>query len=140
MSDNYKCPICEYALVRKHEGLVCRNFKCKLYFKLGRGWVLLKPTERQEENEFICERLYNFKLGENAKRWMELKKEVLFEQDYTCQFCKSDVAVIVHHIIPVHVEPIFTLDKDNLILACQDCHDKLHLNDKHRFNKYGNKK
>jgi len=127
-----RCPQCDYVLYRKIEGLVCKNWKCKLYFKLGKGWVLLKKTDEQIRNQFMCNLMYA-KLAEGKDKLMELKKEVLYEQNYTCQFCKSKIAIKMHHIIPTHVEPIFHLDKDNLILACEECHKKLHANDKHRF-------
>lgn len=126
------CPQCNYILYRKHEGLVCRNHRCKLYFKLGMGWVLLNKTQEQIINQDLSK--FMFSLVSNRKKWMELKKEILFEQNYTCQFCKSHSHLAVHHIIPNHEEPIFAFDKDNLILACKDCHDKLHLNDKYKFN------
>lgn len=127
------CPLCNYVLYRKNEGLVCRNHRCKLYFKLGKGWVLLKKTPEQEKNKFICGLMYSLSFADGKKRWMDIKKEVLFEQNHTCQFCKNETAITVHHIIPNHIEPIFTFDKDNLILACEDCHKKLHLNDKYKY-------
>ena len=134
MKMSESCPKCNHILYRKHEGLVCRNHRCKLYFKLGIGWVLLKKTPEEEDNKLICGLMYSLSFPHEKKRWMDIKKEVLHEQNYTCQFCKSRNAIAVHHIIPNHIEPIFTFDKDNLILACKECHTKLHSNDKHRFN------
>ena len=120
---NENCPLCNYVLYRKNEGLVCRNHRCKLYFKLGKGWVLLKKTQEQIKNQDLSQ--FMFSLISNRKKWMDLKKEVLFEQNHTCQFCKSDSELAVHHIIPNHKEPIFAFDKDNLVVACKDCHKKI---------------
>ena len=50
------------------------------------------------------------------------KKIVLKQDDYECQKCGSKENLHCHHIIPVKIEPIFSLDPDNGIVLCKDCH------------------
>lgn len=33
------CPICGHKLVKKSAGMVCKNWKCPLYWKLKKGWA-----------------------------------------------------------------------------------------------------
>lgn len=34
-----ECPVCKHKLFKKAVGLVCKNWKCSLYWKLKKGWV-----------------------------------------------------------------------------------------------------
>ena len=68
MSEEKKCPLCDHVLYRRYEGLVCKNHKCQLYFKLGKGWVLLKKTKRQENNEFVLKCIFNPTTLQNLKK------------------------------------------------------------------------
>ena len=43
----------------------------------------------------------------------------------TCAACGGDKRIQVHHIIPVHIDPTFELDSNNLITLCmgkEECH------------------
>lgn len=33
------CPVCGHALRKKACGMVCKNWRCPIYWKLGRGFV-----------------------------------------------------------------------------------------------------
>ena len=42
MTDNEipsKCPACDHKLVGVKDGLVCKNWKCEMYWKMGHGPV-----------------------------------------------------------------------------------------------------
>lgn len=129
------CPFCGKKLYRKYEGLVCKNFACLLGdFKLGKGWVYLDPYEKKNSNQFFKDELH-FKLDrlEIQKRWLELKHEIFFERERKCEICSNEYFLHVHHIIPRFKAPNLTLDKENLMIVCEECHKKLHANDKWRF-------
>jgi hypothetical protein len=140
------CPVCDKRLVRKYEGLVCRNFLCPLYFKLEIGWVLLTrdtgwSIKRQQINAFY-DSSTRLRL---AKMWIDKKEEILIRDDYTCTKCKGELnhyyykpILHVHHIISCSEEMALFFDNDNLITLCEKCHDEIHSFDKHKFgDKYG---
>ena len=134
------CPICTHVLYKRYEGLVCKNYKCKLYFKLGRGWVFI-TKEKTREEVIINDMWNNNSRLRFIKEWVKIKNEVLVRDKYKCQFCEYNltddffrrVGLDVHHIIPAAKQSALYLDKDNLITVCNECHDKLHSNDKHKF-------
>lgn len=129
----YFCPVCKHKLVQKHEGLVCKNYNCIMYFKLGKGWVYLE----NEKNRLDWTLKYKFDLNsfENSRTWLKLKSEILKRDNMTCQICKVQfVDLHVHHILPRYKNPELTFDKDNLITLCYKCHQKIHASeDKHYF-------
>ncbi len=52
-------------------------------------------------------------------------RNIILEQDnYKCQMCGSKEHLHCHHIIPVKLKPMFSLDPDNGIVLCKDCHYK----------------
>jgi len=133
-NDKSKCPVCNYALTKKHEGMVCTHFGCPLYFKLEQGWVYL-DGQKKNNSEFFRAR-YNFDMErlENKKRWLELKSKLIYEKK-VCEICGSNRDLEAHHILPKSSYPELTLDYENLMLICLECHFKLHENDKHRYPK-----
>ena len=57
--------------------------------------------------------------------WRDMR-EVIYERDRGC--CKRCGKFVfgrkahVHHIVPIKNNPLFTLDPNNLILLCSECH------------------
>lgn len=138
------CPICNHKLNLYYLGLVCKNWKCPLYYKLETGWIKLT-----RESNWSKKRTYvNLFFDSNkrlflAKEFAKVKREVLIRDDYTCQKCKYDITedyswetkVEVHHIVQANEEMALYLDLDNLITLCRSCHKKIHQYDKRTFNK-----
>jgi len=64
----------------------------------------------------------------NSKLWRDCRKQILRRDLYTCAHCYSR-AEEVHHIIELTPENIndvsITLNPDNLISLCHDCHTKI---------------
>jgi len=44
-----RCPLCNRKLAQKKCGMVCGNYKCKLFWKLG-GWCLKDSVWRYTDN------------------------------------------------------------------------------------------
>lgn len=141
--DKSKCPMCNSTLVKKWEGLVCRN-NCPLNFKLGKGWVYLQKYSGWSNSRYTINNI----LGTTARnrfqyRFANLKKKVLIRDDYTCRSCGYSIGcnwaygvgnnLEVHHIIPASEEMALYLDVDNCITLCKSCHKKIHSNDKYKF-------
>ncbi len=128
-----QCPLCNHILYKKHEGMVCKNHRCKLYFKLGRGWVYL--TREKEDSKLFFTSKYDFDITayHNKKKWLELKSKILYEKG-KCEICSSDSFLHVHHILSRSSHPELAMDEENLMVVCQDCHKELHKYDKYKFN------
>ena len=66
----------------------------------------------------------------NSKEWRSIKNYVLNRDLYICQVCGKPNVNIVHHIIeltPVNINnPTITLNADNLITLCEECHRCVH--------------
>lgn len=83
----------------------------------------------------------------NSKAWKECRKQVLRRDMYTCAYCHSR-AEEVHHVIsltPSNINNIYiSLNPDNLISLCHDCHTKItqgytgDINDGYVFDENGN--
>jgi hypothetical protein len=59
-----------------------------------------------------------------ANRWEQIRQQVLYRDNYTCQSCNNETnALGVHHIIPHRKAGTDTID--NLITYCPKCHMKL---------------
>lgn len=50
-----------------------------------------------------------------------------------CEICKSNRFLHVHHILPRSSHPELALDKDNLMVLCEECHKKIHSEDKYKY-------
>lgn len=65
----------------------------------------------------------------NSEQWLKCKTAYLQSRNYVCERC-GRLAVIVHHkkhITPANVnDPNITLNWDNLMAVCQECHNALH--------------
>lgn len=69
-----------------------------------------------------------------SKRWQECREAYAKSKGYLCERCKAKgilkPGVIVHHKIHITQEnindPSVTLDWNNLMLLCRDCHAEVH--------------
>jgi len=131
--EKLRCPICNYILYKKHEGLVCKNHKCIIgNFKLGKGWVYL--SRKKEDSSLFFTSKYDFDCESyrNRKKWLELKSKVLYEKK-KCEGCGSNNYLHVHHILPRSSNPELAMDIENLMVLCEDCHKEIHKGDKYNF-------
>ena len=68
-----------------------------------------------------------------SKLWRNVREIALKRDNYLCQYCGKG-AEIVHHKIHLQPENIndysISVNLDNLISVCHDCHDKIHAKDK----------
>ncbi len=130
----------------------CKNHNCPNSKEQG-GWfvptyIQLYERIRQIEKNggdlcyFYCSAkcknecpLYNSRGNDPFKDPLNIKsytheeyntwKEIILEQDnYECQKCGSKKNLHCHHIIPIKLEPIFSLDPNNGIVLCENCHYK----------------
>ncbi|MBV4424912.1 HNH endonuclease [Clostridium tyrobutyricum] len=79
---------------------------------------------------------HNIKAFYNSALWIHIRQEVLAEQHYECQVCKSkgaySIAETVHHIQFLRKHPELALTKSNLLAVCKKCHNELHP-EKHKW-------
>lgn len=61
----------------------------------------------------------------NSKLWKRVRKGILMRDNYICQHCGKPASA-VHHIIHLSPENIgddnITINPENLISLCRDCH------------------
>jgi len=120
---NLRCPNCEHKLQKKHEGMACLNHKCCMFFKLGRGWIFLDRKKEDSILFFTSEYDFNPENFKNKKKWLRMKSEILYEKG-CCEICSNDRCLHVHHIMPRSSHPELAMDKENLMVLCEDCHKK----------------
>ncbi len=75
------------------------------------------------------QRLYpkGFKPATSREVQPQLRKLVLKRDNYTCQICEdTEQQIHCHHIDPVALNPIESVDVDNCITLCKNCHKKVH--------------
>ncbi len=76
--------------------------------------------------------------------WKKLRKEVLEENNYDCQWCKhkgeAGKANTVHHIKHLKKYPNLALVKSNLMPVCKECHNELHPEKHYSFMKCESKR
>lgn len=128
-----RCPICNYVLYNKHEGLVCKNYKCIIGgFKCAKGWVYL--NRKKEDSSLFFTSKYDFDLESfrNKKKWLKLKSKILYEKG-KCEICGSNNYLHVHHILPRSSNPELAMDIENLMVLCKNCHKEIHKEDKYKF-------
>lgn len=82
--------------------------------------IIKQPKPRKKIKVSRSKRIKNWK-------WLHLRGWMLIESNYTCRDCGSP-ASIVHHIKPVSEFPELQLEKSNLVVVCNDCHKKRHIN------------
>lgn len=59
----------------------------------------------------------------NSDQWKERRKLVLERDNNTCQLCKKETEIDIHHL---HYDNLFNELLDGLQALCRDCHAKLH--------------
>lgn len=68
--------------------------------------------------------------------WRKAREAYLKEHKYICEMC-GGVADTVHHIEHLNAtnihDPNVTLNRDNLMAVCRDCHAKLHTKYERRY-------
>ena len=66
----------------------------------------------------------------NSKEWRNIRNYVLSRDFFMCQVCGEVNCNIVHHITeltPMNInDATITLNADNLITVCNQCHDEIH--------------
>jgi 5-methylcytosine-specific restriction endonuclease McrA len=66
----------------------------------------------------------------NSVKWRDIRKYVLNRDFYMCQVCNEPNCNTVHHITeltPINInDPNITLNADNLITLCEECHRCVH--------------
>ena len=132
MNEKLRCPLCNHILYKRYEGWVCKNWKCKLYSKLAYGWVFLNKEKEESKLFFTSKYDFNIESFKNHKKWLELKSILLYEKK-VCEICGSDKSLQVHHILPRSSNPELIMDKENLMVLCEECHKKIHAKDKYKF-------
>jgi 5-methylcytosine-specific restriction endonuclease McrA len=69
----------------------------------------------------------------HSKAWRRLSIYIRQKNKYICQNCGRK-GVYVHHVIPINImnenDENITLNPDNLILLCHDCHNEIHMGNK----------
>lgn len=69
----------------------------------------------------------------HSKLWKDVRKTILMRDNYLCRHCNKP-AQEVHHIIHLNPDNIndqnVTINPNNLISLCKDCHFKEHYTDK----------
>ena len=132
MSEKKRCPLCNQSLYKRNEGLVCKNWKCEMYFKLARGWVYLDRKKEDSKLFFTSKYDFNIENYKNRKKWLEFKSKLLYKKK-VCEVCKSDTSLQVHHILPRFSHPELAMDYENLMVLCKSCHKEIHKENKHRY-------
>lgn len=61
----------------------------------------------------------------NPKKWMKVRRYVLYRDGYKCQMCgKRSRHNHIHHILPKRNHPKLMYKCSNLITLCPTCHKK----------------
>lgn len=65
----------------------------------------------------------------NSKEWQKVREAVLMRDKYLCQHCGKPAEEVHHikHLSPENIgDPSVTLDMNNLVSLCKDCHFEEH--------------
>ena len=60
-----------------------------------------------------------------SRSWQRFRKTVLAEHHYLCSVC-SNAGNVVHHKIEVKEDWSKRLDRNNVTVVCNACHNKIH--------------
>jgi hypothetical protein len=58
-----------------------------------------------------------------SKKWAGIKKAIHYIYEDECYICRSKDKLHVHHKT---YDRIYHEDLDDLVLVCEDCHEKIH--------------
>lgn len=100
------------------------------------GW---KPIEAIRPGDFVVVRKFGKKEDEKAdpsrlqkidgiwrSKWQFKIREEMAKADPLCRRCRILDGVDIHHVVPVHVDPSRALDRGNVTLLCEPCHNAMH--------------
>jgi len=118
-----KCKFCEKYFIPTQNQL-SERIRC-----------LEKPRDNSEQHFYcseeckgLCPTYHSKPVISNKKNYplesqlMIFRKEVLKRDNYKCKYCEEE-ANIVHHIYPIKRCPEFSLDPENGLSVCIECHD-----------------
>lgn len=71
-------------------------------------------------------RFKNAQTFRRSSEWAKCRILILKRDNYTCQICETSPARVIHHLNSVIVFPEMSLDPDNLITVCDECHKNWH--------------
>ena len=84
-------------------------------------------NSERSKNKYNYEKS-NYKRLYHTIKWQRLRDSIRIKFKYMCLCCWNDVKIkdvkIVHHINEANEDNFF--NKDNLILLCHECHEKIH--------------
>lgn len=89
------------------------------------------PNCRKETARFCskrCHATFKFTGEKNCNwiggGWLKVRKQILVEQDYTCQVCslREPDIMEVNHILERSQYPELSRDRNNLEVLCPNCH------------------
>lgn len=121
---------------------------CKNMFqptnKQAKGRIRRLSGEKKGESNFYCSdsckdacstygrvihRKGEVTSAEGRSHQAELRYILIEERGLVCEKCGAETYeanLICHHILPVKTDPLESLDKDNCILICKECNEKVH--------------
>lgn len=68
----------------------------------------------------------------NSKEWQNVREGILMRDNYLCKKCGNPATQVHHirHITPSNIGDVsITLNAENLIALCDDCHKDIHKED-----------
>lgn len=71
-----------------------------------------------------------------STRWRKAREAYLKEHRYICEVCGGTADTVHHiqHLNPMNIhDPDVTLNRDNLMAVCRDCHAKVHTKNERRY-------
>lgn len=88
--------------------------------------ISINMTEKElnSNNLLRNKSIKNSKNVKYSKDWTLIKKQIKEDANFKCRICGSSENLQVHHKIPIKNGG--TNIKENLILLCKSCHQKLH--------------
>lgn len=93
------------------------------------SYACMSEYNANKRRKPLEERRLNWKNPNVLNGWeiMRLKSFIVDERGDICEICSTENTV-THHIKPVKLYPELIYKKENIILVCNDCHYKIHVN------------
>ena len=99
-------------------------------FKYGRCFCTLSQLHRLENVWVIIYMGRAFsKAFYKSKEWKQVREYVMMRDNYLCRHCGAPATEVHHikHLEPDNImDPSITLNPDNLVSLCRDCHFEEH--------------
>lgn len=96
--------------------------------KLNRHWseknALVQVESRRDREEWWAK----YRAYLESPDWKRRRQKVLKRDQYTCQGCLTNPAVLVHHLTYEHMGNEFAFE---LVSMCDACHNRFHEKDGH---------